>query len=183
MGIPVEDDDYVSGCARCFPANQSPRYIYATITGVVPGTYYQASDGAMPNGHYRLEHNVNCHWQADYGDVHFNLTFASGVTNFTAYRSGVGSLFSGYRYYECAVNFQNAWTDPDSYDFVYGQASITWARPAQSASFLVPADKMGIPLVSGTFCELFPVSELRSVYRFANKARRINKKISVDITL
>lgn len=182
MGTPLIPGETNNACSTCFPVDETPLILYASFIGILPGNDWHSGLPDPPNKAFRLTWDYACHWSIITGgfEVHYNT--GSGFSNFSIDLVGIDRVFRSVSSGAC-VKFKNSTlTTPAGESYWSGKATAFYTTPAEKASILNVADKVGIPLGPDTYAEVFPVDISHSNYRLARKKDATMAHILFDFT-
>lgn len=134
MGIPVEPDPIGDGCDACWPPGGTPKYVYASFDGILPGDWWHAGLPLPPRGQFKLEQQDGFPCIYRYTGNIWYIQY-SAVTNFPPFNQssliidciplGGASTFAQLVDYTCEFVFENNLITPVG-NFYYDGWGWVW---------------------------------------------------------
>ena len=168
MGIPLELVETSNGCPMCYPVNETPERIWASVSEIKYGALWDSSLGMAFNFTFELKRGVGCNYSCTFGSYIIKLIQQPGATTFEIVWSLHPSQFHTTIGSACWDHFENSYQNPNGV-FYDGKCQISTVNPPGDITIITAADLLKVPIEDKTFCEPIPISQDVTCYRYASK--------------
>ena len=183
MGIPL-DGKFEGGVnsPRCFAADETPKYIYASISGMVAGTLGLPPGDKLPNGIYKLTQNNSVPWIWSHLAALWAIDVFQRVTHaefrLTLYYMGWIQFYDEQP--PCSWDFTNDFTDPTR-QYVGGFASVNWTGGSVTTSLTALSDLLNMSESDKSFTDFTPTDGSdKNIVKFADESLSTNILVEWD---
>jgi len=178
-------DDYAAAgnqCPACWPAGESPKYVYVAVSDIQYGTADPAIDPSPPNGLYKLPAVNPCTYHATHGLWTFHLRLSPAAANLTIFIGVDESFFKAYAGQTCVRWYENGYQNP-AVDWYYGgSASIFDFTESDESTLQENLALMNIEAAEDTYVNLRSGPANTSVKIISSHRENINIAIKEEIT-
>lgn len=176
MGIPIyPGPDFSDSCRGCFPPNETPDVVVASVSGVVRRPGIAPFYPRPPNGQYILYDTGDCAWVGQ-GPSPWSGIWWAKANGGSVFVCQWGAEHNGFQGSEadCATFFTNE-LNPLYFNYYYGNADIMCTKtysPVSESQHI--AGLLGLPIDKYTKYDFWPVSATERCIRFARMQKQFN---------
>lgn len=184
MGIPTDEIDTIPGvgCAAHFDVDETPKYVYISLSGIAKGTDWHVGLPPAPTGLFKLTHHAGCEWRFVHPD--WAVTYLTTAVSSTLIVSLVGDPFALVQFVfvglETWFEVTRFGSPFDYYTSGFGVMSLT--GPSVDWSLSEVALSIGLHPSANLLAEVWPVAGDKSVIRYAQKSDATVVKIKKDLS-
>ena len=183
MGIPTVPDEYGDDCTHCWPAGKTPSRLWASVTGIKPAGLTPPGGHLCPNGIFLLDqHDVNpCSFQSSSWPQICGINVYSPWSTFGLEDINGEQAFYKQYFQSCVFEFENAIVDYATNYYYQGHVSVKACLDDDDNDLLTIMKLLNIPQNEKTFCEFFPISDSRAIFKYCRKSDKSNISIKVNL--
>lgn len=175
------DYEFAAGdCLACFPAGETPKFLYACMAGIERGDLWVAGvDPPAPNGAFKMTWQGACIW----GDVHNGITFAYGAApGFSELDITDLAHFYFVSVHEpiCTTHFTNSVIVPAGNKYYGGWGFLTQIEPAGLFSESDLAESVGLEPGPDLLASIWPKDTEEAVHVIYERNSRNRIRILYD---
>lgn len=183
MGFPTDENGFGTDCpVGCWPAGQTPEWIYVSFGGLKTGDDWSPSDRFPPNSFIPLLQNSSTTWQRSLFPYLFSLELNAGYTELDIGFAGYGSVFYAKPLTSCIWQFVNELTTPVNNKFYDGKAQLGWAPPVSGPSVKRLMALLDYPPDKDTYAQFWGAGPDKMIQLLAGKPGDTNLLILFDYT-
>jgi len=186
MGIDIDEDfDEIGNDCACFAAGETPKHVFASVTGIKIGDGHMFEDPGCPNGLIALTQVIghNCRWSFTGPVWHWEYNASPGAATFNIVDLYNEFGFATAGLAHCATGGGSIITNGGLVKWFGGDFQIAWTPGAGSPWLPGVADKLNVTRTPDTKMDFWPVDDTYMGTRIVKKSEQTNVLIKYNHTL
>lgn len=171
MGIEIPDPVYGANCILCWPAGLTPKFFWASFTGIKQGALWLPAHGTPRNEIIKLHQwsLQSCTWLDQTPVPSCEFIPGGGQGDVRMHRVALSRQFESKAGNPCDMWFENRFTVPAGNRFYGGLCQLMTANEGASLSLADVQELINMEIDPDTLSDFWPIAAGEKVVRFARK--------------